>query len=357
MRFRTFLVTSAIALCMFATVTPARADYDSNAYPLASTVIRGFVESVQSQLACIRTDNGEDIYVELGPEAYWESHRYWLTEGEPVEMRVWFDPTDRYTQRYFAGEIWGPDIHYVLTNDEGVPYWVIDANDYYYSLGYRASCVSYMYWYDCPPVYFVYLILPPPPPVTYVCYYGPHWRTHHRDWNYGPRYRRDGTYWSDGQGYEPPDHRPGGRTRPTPDQPTRTVTVSTSSVQHAPVVMRPVKPVTPVPQMPRPSVNQVQRLPLKSQTTMTSQKVVMPQWPTAPRREVTVIAAERRSTTPSAPAPQRSVQIPVKVSPVPSGNTPKIVPAPPRDNGAAKDKQITRSTQIDKRLLADNQRR
>ena len=168
MRYRTYLLTSLLALCTLVMVLPAAAYYESNSFPLQSTVIRGYVESVVNQSACIHTDDGEEFVVQLGPQAYWDQRGYWLTEGEYIEMLVWYDPTDRYTEWYFAGEIWGPGIHYVLTDEQGVPYWVINADDYYYSLGYRASCISYMFWYDCPPVYFVYLILPPPPPVTYL---------------------------------------------------------------------------------------------------------------------------------------------------------------------------------------------
>jgi hypothetical protein len=200
MRPLTSLLLVIPVLLTLGTAQSSLAYYETGSFNLERAEIRGYVTSVQNQVAYIQTYNGDEFAVQLGPESYWNAHDYYLPEAVYVKMDVWYDPTDRYTDWYFAGEIWGPDFHFVLTNDEGVPFWVIDADDYYYSLGYRASCVSYMLWYDCPPVYFVYLILPPPPPLDYVCYYGPHWRTHHHDWHHGSRYGSGGSYWHDGQG-------------------------------------------------------------------------------------------------------------------------------------------------------------
>jgi hypothetical protein len=212
MRYRMFLLLSVLVAGILGMALPAPAYDETNAYNLERAEIRGYVEAVENQVAYVQTDHGEQIAVQLGPESYWNAHHYDLPEGEYVTMEVWYDPTNRYTDWYFAGEIWGPGFDFVLTNDEGVPYWVLFADDYYYSLGYRMSCVSYMVWYDCPPVYFVYLILPPPPPRMYLCFYGPHWRNHHNDWGYGPRFCRGGSYWHDGRGYE----RPGRRSRSDP---------------------------------------------------------------------------------------------------------------------------------------------
>ena len=213
MRHRTFFLLSFLAIGILVRAVPAPAYYGDNSYSLERTNISGYVLAVENQTAYIETDYGDEIAVLLGPASYWNANDYYLPEGEYVEMEVWYDPTDRYTDWYFVGEIWGPDFHFVLANNEGVPFWVIFADDYYYSLGYRASCISYMIWFDCPPVYFVYLILPPPPPSIYICYYGPHWRHHHHDWHHGPRYCRGGTYWNDGRGHERPSHRPGRRAK------------------------------------------------------------------------------------------------------------------------------------------------
>jgi hypothetical protein len=212
MRTYISLLLSVLALGILGMAQAVRADNENDSFQLERTVIRGFVESVDDQVATIQTYSGDEYAVLLGSETYWKTNHYVLPKGAYVKMDVWYDPTDRYTDWYFAGEIWGPDFHFVLTNDEGVPYWVLFGEDYYYDLGYRASCVSYMYWYDCPPVYFVYLILPPPPPWSYTCYYGPHWRDHHHDWQHSPRYGRGGSYWQDGQG----EQRPGRRSHEQP---------------------------------------------------------------------------------------------------------------------------------------------
>ncbi|MFZ5432676.1 MAG: hypothetical protein ACOZB3_02780 [Calditrichota bacterium] len=206
MRFRMILPLSVLVVGLLGTGSSATAGTASESYNLERTEVRGYVEYIDDQVAYLKTDYGELIAVQLGPESYWNAHHYYLPAGEYVTMDVWYDPLDVYTEWYFVGEIWGPDFHYVFANHEGVPYWVIFDDDYYYSLGYRASCVSYMVWYDCPPVYFVYLILPPPPPRIYVCFYGPRWRHHHFAWHYGPRFGRGGTYWHDRRGYQPPGH-------------------------------------------------------------------------------------------------------------------------------------------------------
>ena len=213
MRYRMSLLLSVLIAGILGIALPAPAYYETDSYNLERANISGYVGAVENQVAYIQTDSGDEIAVQLGPESYWTSNGYYLPEGEYVEMDVWYDPTDHYTEWYFVGEIWGSDFHYVLTNNEGVPYWVIFADDYYYSLGYRASCISYMIWFDCPPIYFVYLVLPPPPPLIYTCYYGSHWRYHHSDWHHGHRYCRGGSYWTDGRGYERPSHRSGRRAR------------------------------------------------------------------------------------------------------------------------------------------------
>jgi hypothetical protein len=211
MRYHKFFLISILFAGVLAMAKPAPAYEINSAFDLERQIIHGRVLYVDDQVACVRTDYGNQIYVQLGPQWYWERHRYWLPAGDDVEMAVWYDPNDQYTDWYFAADIWGPGYHFALTNDVGVPLWVIYADDYYYGLGYRASCVSYMFWFDCMPTYFLHLILPPPPPMAYRCYYGPHWREHHRDWHHGPRFGRDGSYWHDGQGYDPPSRRPGGR--------------------------------------------------------------------------------------------------------------------------------------------------
>ena len=184
MRYRTFLLISIIAFSMLGIARPGPSDDNAVDYNLVRTEIRGYVDAVVGQEAYIITDDGQEIGVQLGPKSYWDEHSYYLPEGEYVTMDVWYDPYGEYTDWYFAGEIWGPGFHFALMNQYGVPYWVIVNDDYYYGLGYRASCVSYVIWFDCPPYYFVYLIMPPPPPYYYSCYYGPRWRGHYSDWHH-----------------------------------------------------------------------------------------------------------------------------------------------------------------------------
>jgi hypothetical protein len=297
MRYCMSLLLGVLVLGILGTALPASADYETNSFNLERTIIRGYVESVQNQVAYIQSYEGDEFAVQLGPESYWESHHYYLPEGAYVEMEVWYDPTDQYTDWYFAGEIWGPDFHFALTNDDGTPCWVIYADDYYFSLGYRASCVSYMFWYDCPPVYFVYLILPPPPPWNYVCYYGPHWRTHHSDWHHGSRYGSGGSYWNDGEGYE----RPGRRSHGKPVNDPRWDSGTTNSVSIADQDQRPTKPEIPK---------------VKLQPVLTN-KVVVPQQMSQTRKPDFVFPMVSKVSTDKAVTPPRTSlpQSPVYVTP------------------------------------------
>ncbi len=203
MKYRVLLL-SVVVFALLAITNPAAARRDFDRYNLHRTRIHGRVESVRQQEAFIRMDSGEEIAVVLGPSSYWSAHGYYLSVGNYVDVNCWYDPDDEYTDYYFAGEISGDGFDFVLANDAGIPFWVVADEDYYYGLGYRSNCVSYMVWYDCPPTYFVYLSLPPPPPQSYTVYYGPQWQANYTSWNYGTRYASGGTYWADARGYTAP---------------------------------------------------------------------------------------------------------------------------------------------------------
>ncbi|MBU1920539.1 hypothetical protein KKG66_06815 [bacterium] len=351
MRYRMFLLLGLLAAGMTVMALPASAYIVTNSYNLERATIYGYVEYVENQVAYIQIDNGDQIAVELGPESFWNAHRYYLTRGEYVEMLVWYDPADRYTTAYFASEIWGPGYHYRITNDEGIPYWVIFADDYYYSLGYRASCVSFMLWYDCPPVYFIYLVLPPPPPRTYYCYYGPHWRTHHYDWHYGPRYRRDGSYWHDGQGYERRGHRSTGHAGNDTDR-GGDITGTNRSVSYSDTYKRPVAPVTPP--VVKPSTVPVLKSTQRTQTA-TSRKSESLLKKSQFKSVTSVATSARKVTSSKSVAQERQLQPQSKVQSRKEVGTSKVVRQVQRDNNSAKNNQTSRTIKVEKRTVVDSQ--
>jgi hypothetical protein len=323
MRYFMSLLIAVLGLGSLGAAQAGPAYFESNPFNLERAEIRGYVESVQNQVAYVQTEGGDEVAVQLGPESYWNFHHYYLPEGDYVEMEVWYDPTDRYTDWYFAGEIWGPDFHVVLANNDGVPYWVIEANDYYYSLGYRASCVSYMFWYDCPPVYFVYLILPPPPPQTYVCYYGPRWQTHHSEWNRGRRYGTGGSYWRDGQGYE----RPGSRSHGQPTNNSESEGIGNRTM----TMVDPYSPSTH--SLPTKGTSQ----PVSTRREVTPQRVS--QTPGPATGKITVTKPFVRTTV--TPQKETRFQTPVSVSTTPSRVSAPLPTSPqrvlqPRSDGSVK---------------------
>ncbi len=344
MRHCMLSLISALVVGILGIAIPAPAYYETDTYKLERTYISGFVVVVDDQIAYIQTDDGYDVSVVLGPESYWSEQGYYLPQGEYVEMEVWYDPTDRYTDWYFAGEIWGPDFHFVLTNNEGVPYWVIFADDYYYSLGYRASCVSYMVWYDCPPIYFVYLILPPPPPPIYICYYGPRWHHHHHDWHHGPRYCQGGSYWRDGQGYERPSHRSGRRARSYDRW--GDGTGGSDRPQKANDAYRRSSPSTPPPAVkPQPRKDDYRKAPAKPERAYDRKSVTL-RSETYKRNVASRPPAERKLYVPKSEPPKRQIQDRSKERSKPdvrASNT--IRREPPREKIKPQDKQQYRAPQ------------
>jgi len=351
MSYRMLLLLGALAAGISANVLPASAYNEVNSYNLESTIIRGYVEYVDGQVVYILTDNGDEIAVQLGPVSFWNSDRYCLSEGEYVEMLVWYDPYDQYTDCYFAGEIWGPSYHFAVTNNEGVPYWVINADDYYYSLGYRASCVSFMLWYDCPPVYFIYLILPPPPPRTYICYYGPHWRTYHSEWHYGPRYCSGGSYWRDGDGYERHGRRSSGHAGYDSNRDGGNQR-GTGGSTYAETYKRQASPVTPTPV--KTSKNEMRKSTRKSQSA-DNRRIMSPQSKSRSRSAAPVFKSERsRVSAPKYVEPRRKYQPQSKVLPKQEISKSKAVHRVTRDNSMPR-KQITYSAKIEKRAAAKHE--
>jgi hypothetical protein len=150
----------------------------------------GEITSIDGQVACIRTDDGETMYVHLGPRWYWHERGYRLRTGIHVEVSGWFDDEDE--SSCYAGYISGDGFHFELSDSDGYPLWLQD-NDRGDNWQPRHNIVFDYYWNP-----------PPRPPVWWHAprynYWGDHWRPYGR-----PRYHHDGPRWG-GPGHGGPRH-------------------------------------------------------------------------------------------------------------------------------------------------------
>ena len=113
--------------------------------------IRGTVERVEGREAVIRTSEGRQVRVMIGPESYWEDRGYHMAPGQSILVNGWY-PEDN-TDWFYAGSIAGPGFSFSLTNSSGMPYWV-DRQEQQRS---RPSYVVYRDWYGPR-----YIYSPPP---------------------------------------------------------------------------------------------------------------------------------------------------------------------------------------------------
>jgi hypothetical protein len=103
--------------------------------------IRGTVERVEGREAYIRTRQGNEVRVMIGPESYWEERGYRMVPGQSISVSGWYPEDDH--ESFFAGSIAGPGFSFSLTNSSGMPFWV-DQDEQRQS---APSYVIYRDWY------------------------------------------------------------------------------------------------------------------------------------------------------------------------------------------------------------------
>jgi hypothetical protein len=103
--------------------------------------IRGTVERVEGREAVIRTSEGRQVRVMIGPESYWADRGYHMAPGQSILVNGWY-PEDN-NDWFYAGSIAGPGFSFSLTNSSGMPYWV-DQEEQHRT---RPSYVIYRDWY------------------------------------------------------------------------------------------------------------------------------------------------------------------------------------------------------------------
>jgi hypothetical protein len=154
--------------------------------PLAKEQISGTVESIHGQTAIIRTEHGDRVSVDLGPQSVWRAHGYHLRTGMPIRVEGWNNPDN--PGLLFAAGIWGPDFYIELTDNTGFPVWV---NPDEYWTGWYPTWVYFDFYFNHPPIY----------------------RAGHGPWWYfGPVHRRHDAY----RGYRYYDRPHGGGPRVEP---------------------------------------------------------------------------------------------------------------------------------------------
>jgi hypothetical protein len=128
MRERWLVYASVLLLCTsVALAQPRRVIEDKPAegtkQPLRKEKIEGKVKSVKDQTAIVRTRDGRDVKVNLGPQDYWQEKGYRLHEGDDITVQGWRPDGRGDDDWFFAGGIWGPGFYFELSNDDGYPYW------------------------------------------------------------------------------------------------------------------------------------------------------------------------------------------------------------------------------------------
>jgi hypothetical protein len=149
----------------------------------------GEITGIDGQVATIRTDEGETMYVHLGPRWYWHERGYRLRTGIHVEVSGWFDDDDE--SSCFAGYISGDGFHFELSDSEGFPLWAQDNDRDEWQP--RHNVVYDYYWNP-----------PPRPPVWWQAPRFQQWNNHWGD-RRPPRYHHNGPRWG-GPGRDGPRH-------------------------------------------------------------------------------------------------------------------------------------------------------
>jgi hypothetical protein len=91
--------------------------------------LKGRIEKIEGQRAVLRTEKGERVTVNLGPERFWRERGYHLNEGVRVRVDGWGDLYDEDGGYIFAGGIYGDGFSFEISDSRGFPMWA-DRDDY-----------------------------------------------------------------------------------------------------------------------------------------------------------------------------------------------------------------------------------
>lgn len=143
--------------------------------------VQGKVEKIEGQKAVVKTDDGRQVTVHLGPRDYWQKKGYRLQSGARVTVDGWGEDYGDDGGYLFAGGIYGDGFYFELTDSRGYPRWADD--DEWYD-GWRPRLGYYQQWYWSP-FYGGYVGWGPPPPYWWEPVHWRHrppppwWHRHH----------------------------------------------------------------------------------------------------------------------------------------------------------------------------------
>lgn len=146
---------------------------------LKKVSVKGKVEQISGQKAVLKTDDGRQVTVHLGPQRYWRDKGYRLNTGAEVTVDGWGEIMGDDGGYLYAGGIYGNGYSIELMGSDGYPRWA-DRH------GWDDD------WYPCIEVYELY--------------FGPSWG--HGPWGYWgppPRWWHRPHWWGP-RWHHPPRH-------------------------------------------------------------------------------------------------------------------------------------------------------
>jgi hypothetical protein len=102
---------------------PGPTDQNSQNQDLKHVSVQGKIERITDQSAVLRTQDGKEVTVHLGPEAYWRDKNYHLNTGAQVTVDGWGEIYDQGGSFIYAGRISGNGYSIELMDSRGYPMW------------------------------------------------------------------------------------------------------------------------------------------------------------------------------------------------------------------------------------------
>jgi hypothetical protein len=100
--------------------------------------VKGKIERITGQRATLKTEDGRQVTVHLGPQRFWNERGYKLDTGARVTVDGWGEVLGDDGGFIYAGGIYGDGFSIELMNSRGYPMWADPedwADDWYPSYG------------------------------------------------------------------------------------------------------------------------------------------------------------------------------------------------------------------------------